>query len=92
MDSVSASFSSILGYFDLLDLCDAKLVLGWYDCRKQNSTITIVVINAFCNLKNIVNVCRCVPQKDYSYQRFNFYQDFKNIALVYSSDRILFSV
>ena len=92
VDSVSASFSSILGYFDWLDLCDAKFVLGWCDCRKQNSTITIVVINAFCYLKkNIAYVCRCVHQKDYSYQRFNFHQDFKNIVLVYSSDRILFS-
>ena len=54
MDSVSASFSSILGYFDWLDLCDAKFVLGWCDCRKQNSTITIVVINAFCYLKKIL--------------------------------------
>ena len=54
VDSVSASFSSILGYFDWLDLCDAKFVLGRCDCRKQNSTITIVVINAFCYLKKIL--------------------------------------
>ena len=58
VDSVSASFSSILGYFDWLDLCDAKLDLGWWDCRKQNSTITIVVINAFCYLKKY---CLCMP-------------------------------